>query len=1052
MGMGKRAKIKEYSDTMDQLIQQALEKRDRANKLLSSIQQAIEESNRIGIDTARAAQLMQNAKNILGNIQEMGQYDDALKLLNTANGIINTSKAQFIQANQSLSNARKTVAEIGKDGINIDQSKTLLAQADQAFRNRQYSVAKDLANKSIDEANIRKQTYFKASKTIKEALVKIHAAKGQNLDTTESEKLLDDATNLMANYSYKTAITLAQKSIISVENAPSLSKPTPTIKASTTTPTVAPTLAPTTEHTISKPSPTSMPSPIVSSSDTIKKPYITLEYPDTRTFNIDSWGKLELKLSNDGDASATQIEIILSDDVECRGTKTINRIRPGEKKLIGLGIKTQEVGEIPVTVNVRYLNPLSNEQLEFSEDIWITTERERSGLGIERRSGADVSTAGAESTPGMPRPEGEVKVLSEVEAFQGFVRLKVGIRNEMNTVITDAKFDLEFDDNAMRLDHIEPEFVQKGNKVILGVIHPQEKRTVAFYLDPLICTESHVDGTLVYKDIYGVLKTTAMKRRMAEVVCPILYTPENINTAMLNRMLSEELTIHDSKIYHIPPGIDYERAMSICKDTIQAHDLKFVREFMERDSEDPEIESWYYGTTKVKKHKVVIKASTRKKTNTIELFVACKDKYVITGFLAELGHNFNDKLKELGVTRQPIFPVTDEETREEIAQTSTLLQHQYSDKTTLSISKRGNEYEVSFKASEERGNATELCEFIKVSPDSRLDVIDQINNIVTVLNIFTCTRGTGTKPSEEVLQKLGFTDDPKANLIQDKIRDLSSLGQLIYTMFLPVPIQRHLETTNEPVILKTNDNEIPWELLHDDKDFLCLKVPVGRRLRSREIPRSNQVSSSNRIRILFIANPTGDLDGAEEEVDYIIKHLDPNIEVEILKRGQATNASVLSALRSGKYDIIHYSGHAEFDAQHPDESALICANQRKIYAQEIKRVLSGKPFVFLNACGSGREKMCEEGESYSGSDTEGLASSFILGGCLAVIGSSWPLPDISAGVLASEFYNQALKGETVGEALHRSRLHLKSERPDDINWMAFILYGDPTLKLLKKVS
>jgi len=145
-----------------------------------------------------------------------------------------------------------------------------------------------------------------------------------------------------------------------------------------------------------------------------------------------------------------------------------------------------------------------------------------------------------------------------------------------------------------------------------------------------------------------------------------------------------------------------------------------------------------------------------------------------------------------------------------------------------------------------------------------------------------------------------------------------------------------------------------------------------------------------------------------------------------------------------------------FAGEHPllvrwDESALICANQRKIYAQEIKRVLNGKPFVFLNACGSGREKMCEEGESYTGSDTEGLASSFILGGCLSVIGSSWPLPDISAGILASEFYKRVLGGETVGSSLHNARLHLKGERPDDINWMAFILYGDPTLKLMKKV-
>ena len=41
MGLGKRAKIKQYSDTMDQLIQQALEKRERATKLVETTKRVI---------------------------------------------------------------------------------------------------------------------------------------------------------------------------------------------------------------------------------------------------------------------------------------------------------------------------------------------------------------------------------------------------------------------------------------------------------------------------------------------------------------------------------------------------------------------------------------------------------------------------------------------------------------------------------------------------------------------------------------------------------------------------------------------------------------------------------------------------------------------------------------------------------------------------------------------------------------------------------------------------------------------------------------------------
>ena len=1014
---GKSSKIQEYTDTMDQLIQQGLEKRERATKLIATVNQKIQEARVQGMDTSKPLALLQKAQHTLTSASEISAFDDAINYAKNANNMISKLKNQFIQTRELLNTAKRTLAETERIGVNIGGPQKLIDDADLALSKHDFDAAKRLSTKSIGMLSTVRANYLVAKKEINDALGKITSLKSSGQDTSELEKLLEDATSNMQSGRYKTAIKLAKECLSKLGD----------VSASTTTPIIASALAS---------------SKLNQQVPTVGKPHVVLEYPGVRTFKSSRWGKLELELTNDGSANATDIELKLSDDVESRGFKVIPLLKPGEKQVLSVGIRTNELGEIPVNVSVKYLNIKTNETYSFDEEVWIKNERgelvEQGDAGVPRKPITEPQAP--------PTTSGVVNVLSEVEVFQGFVRLKVGVKNEMNMVITDAKFDLEFDENAMRLDRIEPVFERKGNKVILGVIHPQEKRTMAFYLDPIICTESHIDGTLVYKNIYGELKTTAMKRRKAEVVCPILYTPENINTAMLNRLVNEELPVHDNKIYQIPAGLDYERAMSICKDTILSHDLKFVREFLEHDESDPEIEAWYYGTTKVKKHKVVIKASTRKNTNTIELFVACKDKYVITGFLAELGHNFNDKLRELGVVKQPIFPVTDDETRGKISQSSSLLQHQYSEKTTLSISKRGNEYEVSFKGSEEHGFASELCEFIKVSPDSRLDVIDQINNIVTILNIFTCTRGTDIIPSKKVLEKAGI-NNLSNELIRDKINDLSSLGQLIYTMFLPVPIQKHLETIEEPVILKTNDNEIPWELLHDDKNFLCLKVPIGRRLRSREIPRSNQTSRGDKIKMLFIANPTGDLEGAEEEVDYILKNLDPNIEVEVLKGSQATNTSILSALRSGKFDIIHYSGHAEFNINQPDESALICANKRKIYAQEIKRILGGKPFVFLNACGSGREKMCEEGESYTGSDTEGLASSFILGGSLAFIGSSWPLPDISAGILASEFYKNVLAGESVGEALFKARLHLKTVRPDDINWMAFILYGDPTIKL-----
>lgn len=1041
--------------------------RDRTTKTITELHEELEDANEFGADTTKLEDilkqidtafknkeisltlgLIEQFRNVINEVKSQHQY--AMDKLGSAEGFIGESEqsgANLNKARQFLNDAKAAMVkfdytavetlcnsaieeaerarnvhrkilgfkEQAEDVIKICKSKlneikelgiqpagveSKLAKAEESFAKSEFHLAQKLATATIEECKTLQKQFALAQENLQKAQVIINDSKIY-IDVSEANEILNESVNKMKEGLYGNASELADKAFSMIE----------TIKSS-------------------------------------GKPLLKFSFPDSIGFKTGAWGKLQLEVTNKGKVHGNDVKLEFSGPVESMGFSNISSIKAGETKKLDIGLRTQEIGEIPVNINTTYTNPLTKDKLDFQEVVWINAE----AVGAVPTARADIPVAQAVVAATAAEPveaEGEVKVVSEVEFFQGFVRLKVGVKNDQKTVITDAKLDIEYDDNTFRLDFIEPELERKGNKIIFGNIHPKEKRTVAFYLDPIICTESYIDGTLTFKNIYGELNTTSMKRRKAEVVCPILYTTENINTAMLKRLVNDELTIHDNKIYEIPGGIDIEKASSICKETIQGHDLKLVREFVEHDSEDPEIETWFYGITKVKKNKVIIKSSSRKKTNTIELFVACNNKQVLTGFLAELGHNFTDKLKELGVTKQPIYPLTDSETREQIAQTNTLLHHLNPDKTTLSLSKRGDEYEISFKTSDEGGEAAEMCEFIKVSPDSRQDLITQINQVVTVLNIFTCTRGNGSPPEGDLP---GGGDQTKKLVVDEKIQDLSSLGGLLYGMFLPSAIQKNLELNKDPLILKTNDNEVPWELLHDGTDFLSLKVPVGRRLRSRERPRSNSFSKADKIRILFIANPTGDLDAAEKEVQYIQEHLGSNVDVEILKRHNATNSSILSAFRNGKYDIIHYAGHAEFDPKSPDESALISYNHRKIYAAEIKRILGGKPFVFLNACSSGVEKMCEDGESYTGSDTEGLASSFILGGAMGFIGSSWPMPDLSAGILASEFYNHFITGSTVGESLRRARLHLKEQRPKDINWMAFILYGDPTISLSRKVS
>jgi|GEM_PF-2401627 len=238
----------------------------------------------------------------------------------------------------------------------------------------------------------------------------------------------------------------------------------------------------------------------------------------------------------------------------------------------------------------------------------------------------------------------DVKVMSEVEFYQGFARLKVAVRNEGDMLVADAALDLHFNEEILRLDRVEPAYQMSGKRVVLGNLGPKEKKTVAYYLDPQICTESAVDGVLTYRDAKGEFKTVPLRRRMVTVVCPILHTEENINTAMLRRLISEELDQRDSKLFVVPARLPMQEAFGLGKRSVEGHDVRFVREFVER--EPHKAEAWYFGKTKAREAKLVIRVCARGEGRTLEFFVASGSRLAVTGLLAELRSDLVKRQKE----------------------------------------------------------------------------------------------------------------------------------------------------------------------------------------------------------------------------------------------------------------------------------------------------------------------------------------------------------------------------------------------------------------------
>ncbi|HEU4404764.1 MAG TPA: CHAT domain-containing protein [Polyangiaceae bacterium] len=292
---------------------------------------------------------------------------------------------------------------------------------------------------------------------------------------------------------------------------------------------------------------------------------------------------------------------------------------------------------------------------------------------------------------------------------------------------------------------------------------------------------------------------------------------------------------------------------------------------------------------------------------------------------------------------------------------------------------------------------------------------------------------------------------------------LQDIGELMYRLFMPEEMQRYVDETHCSLTVTTNDLELPWELMFQrdaasgagrEDGFLCLRRPVARLPMGHAFPRRDRGLPARRGRLRFLlihSDPRGDLPGAGREIAAIRGDLTRDwgerIEVKVLGAGEVNGRQINRILRGGEFDVIHYAGHAYADDDQGDLGGLLLEGGEVFFAQKVRRLLEGRPLVFLNACQSGAPGGAPaEGGPGAYARAEGLASAFIYGGAVACIGSLWPISDAPAASFATAFYRHVLEGNVIGEAMRLARCDLRRQHKDDPTWAAFVLYGNPTYR------
>jgi CHAT domain-containing protein/tetratricopeptide (TPR) repeat protein len=127
---------------------------------------------------------------------------------------------------------------------------------------------------------------------------------------------------------------------------------------------------------------------------------------------------------------------------------------------------------------------------------------------------------------------------------------------------------------------------------------------------------------------------------------------------------------------------------------------------------------------------------------------------------------------------------------------------------------------------------------------------------------------------------------------------------------------------------------------------------------------------------------------------------------------QATRAAVMDSL--GKTTYLHFSSHGEFDPENPLESGVVLSQGEKLTLGDLLSIstLRRTRLAVLSACQTAISDF-----NRTPDEMIGLLSGFLQAGIPGVVGSLWPVNDLSTALFMIKFYEFHLKGDkTTGEA------------------------------------
>ncbi len=477
----------------------------------------------------KTTEMLSNARKIIKNYRKEGliipakYYNKLLKYVKTdmsdrvyesaqitISDIIEHAKnlySTFKSSRETLSEVLESIENVKNEGCDTTRPENLYTIAKEDFVAGRYEDATSTVKNALDYLNQKAQDFWEAKEAIDELKSAIATATEKDIST---HGLIDSTIDAFQNHQYENALHHAKSAISTVEkyiklyndaekNLKSCEKEITDVQDQIFTGDVEKHFAQAKDafdiHEYQRC--ISIANECTVMLEKIKntsEPIFSIALP-TDELQPNIYNRCKMTVTNIGKVHAENIHISPNSDiVAIKGFTPISNLCAGESTEVDIALKSTELGSIPVNFVVECIPTTKDESIKTELSYWLNIGGEH--VVVDQK----------------------VQILRETEYFAGFIRAKIAVENQLSSVITEVGLELIYDTNVLRFDHTEPDYIMTGNKINLGNVNPQERKTVAVYLDPMMCTTTHFDALVYYKDSVGNLKTCTMSRKEVNVV------------------------------------------------------------------------------------------------------------------------------------------------------------------------------------------------------------------------------------------------------------------------------------------------------------------------------------------------------------------------------------------------------------------------------------------------------------------------------------------------------------------------------------------------------